>query len=94
MTRPLAQCRGCQAAVVWVHMREAGKAMPCDPDVLTEWLDETAGKAASTRTLITEDGVAITGRRGTAIEPGTREVVGRVPHWATCPQAESFRRHG
>ena len=92
MTRPLAQCRGCQAAVVWVHMRESGKAMPCDPDVLTEWLDETAGKAASTRTLITSDGVAITGRRGTAIEPGTREVIGRVPHWVTCPQANTFRR--
>lgn len=91
MTRPLAQCRGCHAAIVWVTMRETGKAMPCDPELLTEWLDDTAGKAASTRTFITADGVAITGRRGTAIEPVTREVVGRVPHWSTCPDAAKFR---
>ncbi len=88
---PLAQCRGCGAAIVWVRMRESGRAMPCDEEILTEWLDDTAGKAASTRTLITEDGVAITGRRGSVLDPNVREVTGRVPHWASCPQAGAFR---
>src|SRR3989304_349162 len=62
MPRPLAQCRGCQAAVVWIHMRDSGKAMICDPEVLTEWLRETAGGGGRAAARPTSGGCPIGSR--------------------------------
>lgn len=91
-------CSGCHAVILWLNTA-AGKWMPCDPDLLTVYLDVVAGVAASTRTLVTEAGVTVKGR---PIPPeemqhrphgraGVEEVRGYVPHWATCPTANRFR---
>jgi hypothetical protein len=92
--RPLAECRGCHASIVWITMRETGAAMPCDPTVIVERLDETAGKAASNVTLITEDGLLVKGRRVEDLHAGieVRAVAGRIPHWQNCPAAQASRR--
>ncbi len=92
MTRPLAQCRGCGAAIRWITMRDSGRAMPVDPERRDEWIDDTAGTAAGPLTLIADDGVAITGRRATVLDPDVRRVEGYVPHWAACPARGQFRR--
>jgi hypothetical protein len=73
-------------------MRETGKAMPCDPEVIVERLDETAGTAARNVTLVTEDGMVVTGRRLEELREGieVRVVAGRVSHFTTCPAAPAF----
>lgn len=88
----LVQCRGCQALIGFVEMRDSGKAMPVDPERRDEWIDTTAGKAVALFTLVTPEGQLIMGRRGTSIEPNTSRFEGYVPHWATCPKAKEFRR--
>jgi hypothetical protein len=89
-------CRGCGALIVFIKMKETGRVMPCDAAVIVERLDETAGKAASNVTLVTEDGVLVKGRRVEALHAGieVRAVAGRVPHFVSCPRAADFRRKG
>ncbi len=94
MSAPI--CRSCRARIIWMRT-ESGKAMPCDPEVLTEYLvpmeDATPAQRQETRlTLVTTDGRVVTGIMGTCLTPFVREWKGRVPHWATCPQAKDFRR--
>ena len=96
MTPRVVKCKGCDLPIVWILMRETGRLMPCDAEVIVERLEETAGKAASNVTLITEDGVLVKGRRVEELHPGieVRVVAGRVPHWATCERAGDFRTKG
>lgn len=99
MNRPT--CAGCKAIIRWLTTR-AGKAMPVDPDRLTEWLvtrDEAPEAFANIGpgtarllTLVTPEGHVITGYQGSVLTPGAHEVVGYVPHWATCPKAKDFKR--
>jgi hypothetical protein len=94
----LAECRGCRAPIVWVVMRESGRPMPCDPDLVEAWIDETAGKAATTLALVTEDGAMRIGRPLSDMPadgaPTAERVTGRVPHWGTCPDRARFKRDG
>lgn len=46
MEEPLTRCRSCQAEIFWIQT-EAGRMMPCDPQVLT---------------VITEEGRSVKGR--------------------------------
>jgi hypothetical protein len=71
-----ALCRGCHAQIRWVTT-EAGKAMPIDLEVTTT----------------IEPTVVLYGDDGKRLEqlPGV-ERTGRVPHWATCPVREQFKR--
>ena len=85
-------CRACQEPLVFVTMRETNAAMPCETTLLSQWLDETAGRAASTMTLVTPEGLLLIGRPVAPETPGARLVTGYAPHWARCPQAKSFRR--
>jgi hypothetical protein len=89
-----ATCKGCGAPIVWITMHYTGKAMPCDPEVIVERLDETAGTAARNVTLVTEGGLVVTGRRVEDLHAGieVRAVAGRVPHWSSCPEAKTFKR--
>ena len=94
MTPTPTPCRGCGALIVFIKMKESGRTMPCDAAVIVERLDEAAGKAASTVTLVTDDGVMVIGRRLEEPHVGmtVRVVSGRVPHFVTCPFANTFRR--
>lgn len=80
-----ATCRGCGARIVWIKT-PAGKAMPCDPSPVYYKADpEGKDRIVTTRGEV----VACTITTGAdATDAGYR------PHWATCPQADHFKRGG
>lgn len=63
----------------------AGKKMPCDPGLVPFWAD-VRGKG----TVITMYGDTVKCKFDGNPEEITN--VGRVPHWATCPNAAQHRR--
>lgn len=71
-----ALCRGCQAQIRWVKTA-AGKAMPVD----------------LARTTTTEDAIILYGDDGVRVSapPGVART-GHVPHFASCPVRERFKR--
>lgn len=78
------RCASCDAPIVWLTTT-AGKAMPCDPELLTAM----KGGRGKRVTLVGDDGVT---RGGLALDPeGT--VTGREAHWSSCPSANRHRRH-
>ena len=83
----MSKCRSCGAEIVWISMRATGKKMPCDPGLIPFWAD-IKGKD----TVITLDGETV--RCKLTGEPDDITNVGRVPHWATCPNADLHRRRG
>lgn len=76
-------CRGCNREILWIHMR-SGKAMPVDPEPAFVMEGQQPGK----RTFITDEGETIVGTE-TPVDTGT---IGFVPHWATCPESNRFKR--
>jgi len=83
---------GCGAAVVWVKTKR-GKQMPCDIDRLTvKRRHPLFDKDRERATVVTDDGEVVDGvLAGTGDDPEDL-VVGRRPHWASCPAAAEFRR--
>ncbi|MCZ6507690.1 MAG: hypothetical protein O7A04_06545, partial [Acidobacteria bacterium] len=82
-TRP-GRCRGCGASILFVQMgpRKDGKPggkMPVD----AEWR-----YGDSRRNLVVLDGQ---GRGKLLVRPG-REILGREPHWGTCPTRQRFKK--
>lgn len=79
-------CRGCGAPIVWIKT-PAGKSMPCDaspvlyikggPDKIVRANGEVVAG------VIIKDGLP---------DLGAVDGVGYVPHWSTCPKADSFRK--
>lgn len=80
----MAQCKACGAPIVWIAM-QSGKSMPCDAAQIAYSADKT-GKD----TVITPNGETL---RAT-INPPPEEAtgIGYIPHWATCPHANKFKR--
>jgi hypothetical protein len=60
--------------------------MPIDPEPV--FVIESDG----TDRFITDEGEVITGRRARPEEERRDLHVAFVPHWKTCPNADSFRR--
>lgn len=79
----MAKCRGCGAEIDWIKTR-AGKNMPVDPEPVFVIVGEGDGH------FVTDEGDVISGREVPAND-GAAEVA-FVPHWATCPEAGSFKR--
>lgn len=80
----MATCKACGAPIVWIKT-PGGKSMPCDPEQVTYWQRSGAkGK------IVTPNGEVLS----CVFEgdPQAATGIGYVPHWATCPQADSFRR--
>ncbi len=89
MSKPT--CRDCGAIIRWMRT-EAGKATPVDPEFIEAWVI-SPGEAPRI-TLVDEDGHVRTGHQVSAIEAGSEQIEGYVPHWATCPKANDFRPGG
>lgn len=37
---PSSECRSCGQPIIWVKMKKSGKAMPCDPKIVTIFNDQ------------------------------------------------------
>lgn len=78
-------CRGCLKYIVFVVTKDNRK-IPCDTQMIS-FIPMRDGK----ETFVTSDGGVYRGSRiieGSGIRVQLR---GRVPHWATCPEAERFK---
>ena len=80
----MAVCKKCGANIYFIQMR-SGRFNPVDTALRNLIPDET-GKDI----IITEDGTLKRGRL-VGMEDGPH-TVGFIPHWATCPFADSFKR--
>lgn len=77
----MATCKGCGKKIIWI-----GK-MPCDPDQIIYRADKR-GKLR----VVTPNGEVMSAV--ISDNPATATGIGYISHFATCPQAERFRRRG
>ena len=80
----MATCRGCGQPIIWIKTT-AGKPMPCDPIPLPYWARDKAKEK-----VVTKAGEVIS--CDLSGEVGTNTGLGYVPHWATCPERDRFKR--
>lgn len=80
-------CKACGASIIWIKTT-GGKSMPCDTKPVTY---KAQNKAKDK--IVTQNGEVIScviGPRGINQATG----IGYIPHWATCPQADLFKKKG
>ena len=82
-SKKMSKCRGCGADIYWITTKK-GKHVPCDPR-------EHAVYEGGKDIFFTEDGSVIKGIADRS-KGGGFLGFGRTSHWATCPNANSFRR--
>lgn len=99
--------QGCGQKIGFLRIEKTWNVMPVDPTPVIEWLaiDQASGWGPRV-TLIVEIpgglGEIVTGQRGNVPADGTveeirkatvglKQIVGHVPHWATCPAHNLFR---
>lgn len=77
----MSKCRSCGASIIWLPT-ESGKKMPCDAKPIP-YTEDPAGNL----TLVTSDGRVVRAKAD-----ATSDFVGYVSHFATCPDANKWRR--
>ena len=77
-------CRACGAEIRWIKTRD-GKSMPCNQ----EGVFFTPG--GGPHTFVTPQGMVVRGTKGVSWRSHDGRF-GYTPHWATCPQADRFRK--
>lgn len=84
--KKLATCKGCGAKILWVKTAE-GNNMPCDPELIS--VDDCDVGTV----LVTVDGdvLKVTSQSVVSGED-CQPAEGYVSHFATCPEAEKFRK--
>lgn len=81
------KCRGCGATIIFIKS-VSGKFIPCNPTPVYLKMKENGPDK-----IVTAYGAVLSGEvAGDDNLAGT--VVGYVPHWATCPAADTFRKRG
>lgn len=80
----MAKCKTCNASIIWIEMA-SGKKMPCDAAAVTYW-QNSKGKS----TIITPNGETVKADLSGDLSKATGW--GYIPHWATCPQANTHRK--
>ena len=79
----MSKCKSCGREIIWIRTF-SGKKMPCDP----EKIQFHAGEGRDL--FVTSGGAVVHGTRAEAGEE--RCHVGYISHFATCPDADKFRR--
>lgn len=74
-------CRSCDAPIEWVTLK-SGKNHPVDPDYIN-WMEAKEGDK-----LVTDSGDILTVNNLQNLP----NVKGRISHFATCPQANEWRK--
>lgn len=78
------KCKACGAPIVWIKTVNE-KSMPCDVgEVLC------IGNPHGSKKAVTSDGRVISCEY--TDDPRLSSERGYVPHWSTCPQANSFKK--
>jgi hypothetical protein len=93
----MTRCKGCGAEVLW-RKTPAGRYIALDPGPelflrlipTAEATDEE--RAAPRRTIVQPDVRVVVGHEVPSTSTRGAPVRGRIAHWATCPQANAFRR--
>lgn len=80
----MATCKGCGARIVWIKTPD-GKSMPCDAQQVI--YKQRAGAKGK---IVTSNGEVVSAE--VTNDLGTATGIGYVPHWATCPAADGFKR--
>lgn len=80
----MARCKACGAEIVWIDT-PAGKKIPCDVKLVAYW--ERKGAPGK---VVTPNGEVLSADFKGKLDKVTG--IGCVPHWATCPAADQFRR--
>ena len=75
----MAKCKGCGKPIIWI-----GK-IPCDPEQII-YRQEKKGNLR----VVTPNGEVMSAVLSD--NPSTATGVGYISHFATCPQADRFRR--
>ena len=75
------KCRGCGAQIAFIKTVK-GKSMPVNPDAIYF-------VRGSEFNAVTLDGEVF---RGRTPGPGEAAMIGYISHWATCPEANGFRK--
>lgn len=77
------RCSSCGRRIVWIKM-ESGKSMPCDPPLIYG-----DGKATLIVVLVDENDNCK--EKGNTFVKAPSELIGRVSHFATCPNVKKHR---
>ncbi len=80
----MAKCKSCGAEIIWVKTA-GGNRMPCDPDLIVYW-----ERSGATGKIVTPNGSVLSCDFDG--DPQTATGIGYVPHWATCPYADTHRK--
>ena len=80
----MARCKGCGQEIIWIKTK-SGKSIPCDPEMIYY----KAKKTGHLR-VVTPTGEVVSAVPSDSILTATD--YGYVSHFATCPQADRFRR--
>lgn len=82
----ISKCKACQADIRWIRSK-AGKSMPVDPSEFPVVPDDDGNVWA-----VTDDGEVFRGRTCSESYEAERWVYAMVSHFATCPNADQFRK--
>lgn len=83
----MANCKSCGARIKFIKT-PAGRYIPVDPDVIFWRIPDTSLGETAEDTIVLDDGSVVKGI--ICMKTGTYE--GYVSHFATCPQADKWRR--
>lgn len=83
----MAKCKGCGAEIDFIRT-PTGKLMPVDMELVPFWQKDGApGK------IVKRNGLLVSAVFTEEEAPdGVSMSIGRIPHWATCPVADRFKR--
>ena len=82
----MANCKKCGAPIVFVRSAKSGKWLPLDEGLV----EYRAGNAEDYEDLVVNDKGEVI--RCTFDFQGEPDGLARIPHWATCPYADDFRK--
>jgi hypothetical protein len=86
----MATCRSCETPLTFIRSR-TGSSIPVETATIRTYHIVAAGVPPLT-VVVTTDGDVVRGRSVDVGTPDARTVYGGVSHFATCPEASSFRR--
>lgn len=90
MSKKAVKCKKCGAEIIWIQTI-GGRSMPCNAEQ-TYYIEKLGAKDR----IVTPNGEVLACILLDAEKDDLSEATGYgyVPHWATCPAAEKFKKRG